>query len=182
MWKSVARVIVSVIYVLVVLLVVWWAKSRDKKMGKLMESDFVVTCIKVVSAMIALGDSEDCSASCHIMFWHNERPMRIEMRARSDLWAWVVQHRDDKMEDFGITVGENQVRRFDSILKAAGEKYPELKGVRDFSSLQISCRADPKDEFHEWVVFERSIFVPSTDHLDALKMVVKRKFPNKVNI
>lgn len=177
-----ARVIVSVIYVLVVLLVVWWAKSRDKKMGKLMESDFVVTCIKVVSAMIALGDSEDCSASCHIMFWHNERPMRIEMRVHADDWAWREQHAYDEIDETGSTYGKSQVRQFDSIIKAAGEKYPELKEVPNYESLGISCRADPKDEFHEWVVFERSIFVPSTDHLDALKMVVKRKFPNKVNI
>lgn len=52
MWKSVARVIVSVIYVLVVLLVVWWAKSRDdtkeKEMRKAEASPYVRHCFDFI--------------------------------------------------------------------------------------------------------------------------------------
>ena len=102
----------------------------------------------------------------------------------ADYLIYLVKHLNDGVRDakgnIVRTYEEMLEDDLDEIVEEAKKTEQRLEDVSLFSELGISYRLDPEDEYDEWMIFEKQIYIPNRAHVEALKLAIEKSYPDYI--
>ena len=159
----------------------------DQQVNEAIEGDFVSEGMQTLAVMLALCGSKKLAekpADIGIFCVAQGDQFLFQLKVRADYLIYLVKHLNDGVRDakgnIVRTYEEMLEDDLDEIVEEAKKTEQRLEDVSLFSELGISYRLDPEDEYDEWMIFEKQIYIPNRAHVEALKLAIEKSYPDYI--
>lgn len=159
----------------------------NQQVNEASNSDFVNEGMQTLAVMLALRESDkltDKRADRGLFCVTQGTQFLFQLYVRADSLIFLIKHQGDGVRDrWGNIICPYEkilADNLDSVVNEAKKKEPRLETVGKFENLDINYMVDPEDEYDEWMIFEKQIYIPSRAYVEALKLEIEKNYPGYI--